>query len=306
MQYSTIPIGPYRIYRNQFTIPLLDPPPISPYPAPITPFQPPVSAHTAQPNHFTFPAPGYAPPDDLLSLDALLTFGTARDHTTHTLEFYEDRLIDYFPVEYLSAYVQLTRMHHAPTGWNPIGKYQNSSRTLSLHTIQPEPLPGDLSATPPPQEHPRTLSRTLELIQKHCLSAGGPLLPPTRPLDTPTRPGGVSDLYDRQLVASTLRECCRLYAEHVEDDTLMDVTEETSSDPKEPSSPATNGTNGVSASGIEASQSETEGEASERPDSEGSQDEEDEDTPLPQLDFSLGTYLCTATAAPVRNVLFRR
>ena len=263
----------------------------------MTPFQPLISSHSTQPSHFTFPPNTFVPQDELLTLDTLLTYGAARDLSLHTLEFYEDRLLNYFPLGYLnSAYAAV-----APSGWHRIGACTKPSHSHLMHCIQPEPLPGD-TGTPPSQEHSHTLSLTLELIQRHCLSAGGPLLPPKPPPDSSALTGGVSDLYDRRHLASTLRECCRLYASSVgEEDTLMELTEETSSGPREPSSPATNETNEMSASALEASQSET--ETSERPESETSQ-EEDEEGPVLQLDFSLGMFLCVATARPVRNVCY--
>ena len=258
---------------------------------PATPFPTPLTAHTSQPNHFTFP-PSYVSPDELsLSLDTLLSYGTSRDLALHTLEFYEDRLVGNFPLHYFHTYDQLVVSHHAETGWNQVGNSEKPRIPLTPKRIQLEPLP--VETTPPIREHPRTLSLTLELIQRHCLSSSPPLTT-HRPCNPVHRPDGVIDLYERGALANTLRQCYRFYADYEEDDddTLMELS---ASIVKESSSPATTTT---TTNTLEASQSETEGDTSQNQGSEDGQTDDEDEVTLPELRFSLdidndGSWLTT-------------
>ena len=265
----------------------LDPQQAFPEQISATPFPTPLTAHTSQPNHFTFPPSSYVPPDELsLSLDSLLSYGTSRDLTLHTLEFYEDRLVGNFPVHYFHTYDQLVMSHHAETGWNQVGNSEKPRIPFAPKSIQLEPLP--VETTPHIREHPRTLSLTLELIQRHCLSSSAPLTT-HRPRKPVNRPDGFIDLYERGTLANTLRQCCRFYADYVEDeDTMMELSASVDTEinqlMKETSSPATITT--TTTNTLEASQSETEVDTSQNQGSEdGHTEDEDEVTIL--VDFSL-------------------
>ncbi|KAI6650955.1 hypothetical protein LOD99_5795 [Oopsacas minuta] len=274
---------------------LLDPQQTFPEQIPTTPFPTPLTAHTSQPNHFTFPPSSYAPPDELsLSLDNLLSYGTSRDHSLHTLEFSEDRLVGNFPVHYFHTYDQLVLPHHADTGWNQVGNTDELRIQFAPKRITHEPL--TIESTSVPIVHPRALSMTLELIQRHCLSTSPPQITHKNSITCITQPDGVIDLYERGTLANTLRECCRLYADNIdEDDTIMDITAVTDINIKqECSSPGINTDNTVN-----ASQTETEGEASQNLDSDdGQQDDEEDPISMIELDFSLdidndGSWLTT-------------
>ena len=265
-----------------FILKILDPQQIFAEPPPITPFVPPVSAHSSQPNHFTFPASQFPAQDDLaFDLDAFLNFGASRDLSIPTLGFSNEHLNGNFVQGYLASYNTRLSSHFAPTGYASVSNKQPLKPTNFMPKFLDPNAPDPLSFVLPTAHDP-ILIYVLELIQRQCLSAIAPLAPLGHPLEHTLSSMGVIDLYDRPLLTSKLRESCRFYAENLEEvEAVMDIGTSTQSDMKE-SSP-------TSASMMEeTSQTETGGDTSQPLESDDSSQQEEDEGPNLHIDFSLG------------------